>query len=697
MPILPTYGGVTTNIPGQRTPEIPTDPFTKQLGQLGQATENLGNTLGQVMKRRDALDAEAVSTERAMQMSRDMENMTETFDSPEIGYNAKSVFANTVEEKRKEWFKGLNPQASAALEAKIGPKLIEYQRHSYKVEHQNRGDAFDAQMQDRARQITEIQSRRTGPDDGSDLPELKQYRDSLMVGVQAGHMSRAEADKRYNSVLVAGATSRALRAAVSDDPTVVQASLNTFKLEANQPIFMADASPAGLLAPGNINLSDRPVVKNPDGSKSTVRSMSFTDDKGHTVLVPTVADDGHVMSPDEAIQQYDKTGKMLGAFQSPDDATAYAQTLEKQQQSLYSGEGPKSGNTYLKHLDPAKRLELQRHVEARGEHLLTMQSGRARREREETDRMNKELSEATMTLAEQKLRDPAKYGNLTHEWLDQAASERLMLPKDLEVYHLRIDSVTASGAVNGGLGDPNVIGNVTREVHMATTPDEVKAATEHLQDALINRQIPAGPNSVGTQLLDMVNSKGKEEGGANYSKRQEAQDAKSRLSVLDTGMFANPAMKAISGNERNRIAELIDSDAKAGYPKGGLQILHEEMPTALARTNGIGRAQASMQRRSLGLPITKDPKAAAESIDAKVADIKQQMDALDPDPTKSGAQRRALLAKGRELLNLRNLENAILEYDTASADSKGSTAPAGATNPNAGSVPVRGTTMGPKR
>jgi hypothetical protein len=53
----------------------------------------------------------------------------------------------------------------------------------------------------------------------------------------------------------------------------------------------APAPPAaGLLEFGNINLFDRPRVQNPDGSISTVRSMSFNLD-GQEVLVPTVNDD----------------------------------------------------------------------------------------------------------------------------------------------------------------------------------------------------------------------------------------------------------------------------------------------------------------------------------------------------------------------------------------------------------------------
>jgi hypothetical protein len=106
----------------------------------------------------------------------------------------------------------------------------------------------------------------------------------------------------------------------------------------------AEPAPAsGPIEAGNIDLNNRPVVRNDDGSISTVRSASFNID-GQEVLLPTVTDDGRVIDEtteegaQEIIDTYLRTGRHLGKFRTPEDATRYAQTLHEQQSRQYGGE-----------------------------------------------------------------------------------------------------------------------------------------------------------------------------------------------------------------------------------------------------------------------------------------------------------------------------------------------------------------------
>lgn len=85
---------------------------------------------------------------------------------------------------------------------------------------------------------------------------------------------------------------------------------------------------------GNIDINNRPKVKNKDGSISTVRTATFSFDN-EVVNIPTVSEKGYIMSDDEAVEEYRKTGKHLGKFKSIKEAEDNAQKLHLQQVDYY--------------------------------------------------------------------------------------------------------------------------------------------------------------------------------------------------------------------------------------------------------------------------------------------------------------------------------------------------------------------------
>lgn len=89
----------------------------------------------------------------------------------------------------------------------------------------------------------------------------------------------------------------------------------------------------GTVQPGNVDLMNRPRVKNADGSVSTIRSIGIEVD-GKNVLIPTVSEDGRVMSNAEAIKTYMRTGRHLGIYANQAAADRAGQLLHEQQSAL---------------------------------------------------------------------------------------------------------------------------------------------------------------------------------------------------------------------------------------------------------------------------------------------------------------------------------------------------------------------------
>ena len=123
-------------------------------------------------------------------------------------------------------------------------------------------------------------------------------------------------------------------------------------LQAAEPTFQTGDEVAGMIEPGNIDIANRPRVVNDDGTISTVRSISIGVD-GNTVVIPTVKRGG-VMSNEEAVQTFQKTGEHLGVFASQGAADDYSEALHQQQEEQMN----RGGFTVAEFIDPVRRKAL---------------------------------------------------------------------------------------------------------------------------------------------------------------------------------------------------------------------------------------------------------------------------------------------------------------------------------------------------
>lgn len=100
------------------------------------------------------------------------------------------------------------------------------------------------------------------------------------------------------------------------------------------PEYTVETGDAMILEPGNIDLRNRPYVWHDDGSASTVRSMGVNlgDVGGPETLIPTVSDDGSLLTPEEAIDEYIRTGKHLGQYSTVEASNEAGRLIHEDQE-----------------------------------------------------------------------------------------------------------------------------------------------------------------------------------------------------------------------------------------------------------------------------------------------------------------------------------------------------------------------------
>lgn len=163
----------------------------------------------------------------------------------------------------------------------------------------------------------------------SDRPRLlENMRTSIQLGERAGIISPAAA-RKLEQQYVKGAQVEEAKRRELDDPEGLRRDL------------LGVNAPRGELEPGNIDLGRRSVVRNADGTISTVKSMAISED-GREVLIPTMDETGREMTENEAIERYLGTGEHLGKFDSRDNATSWGKQLSTRQGKAFM---PAKGGT----------------------------------------------------------------------------------------------------------------------------------------------------------------------------------------------------------------------------------------------------------------------------------------------------------------------------------------------------------------
>lgn len=96
---------------------------------------------------------------------------------------------------------------------------------------------------------------------------------------------------------------------------------------------MTPASKLKIEQKANLDLNNRPKVKNRDGSYSTVYSMGIEAD-GQFINIPRVVG-GRVVSEGDAIKEFRKSGKHLGIYKTQAERDKAAIDLHNSQAQMY--------------------------------------------------------------------------------------------------------------------------------------------------------------------------------------------------------------------------------------------------------------------------------------------------------------------------------------------------------------------------
>lgn len=396
-----------------------------------------------------------------------------------------------------------------------------------------------------------------------------------------------------------------------------------------------------LVEGGNINLNTRPKVKNGD-QYSTVRSMSIGTDRGE-VLIPTVSDDGRLLSNDDAIKEYKRTGRHLGIFRDSDSATAYAKQLHLDQEKQYGEQpqGPSTGESFARGVkDPGAGL-LQ---------LLGKGAEGAQRVQEKIFSLGGLLDNPVSRL----------YGKAAGVSGDINREFNTSLQRDEEDYQQRRQAAepqTLSGLINGTRPEPgtdwariggNVVSPVSWYLPMKAAPIAAGAP------ASVIAQQAGKAGGIAGSLAPIY------EPTDNYAGQKAGQVATGAVVGAVTGPVLNSIANKVSEitgrltGTRNVDPVALENEIRILLARDGIDVA--QLPAGILKSSAKQAADALKRGEKL------DPAAIARQIEFERIGVQPTLGQITRDPTQYTRERnlRGVEGAGEALAQRFNQQNTAL-------------------------------------
>jgi len=316
----------------------------KALGNLGDGVEDFGLALQKRQDEEDEYEMQKRFVDFDVQQEKRLIDMQNNPGKEAKGFT--SSFVDGYNRDGREFFKSVPSRLKAKYDEALVRRRGGYESRAYRYEigerdRQHRED-LDTKLLD-LRNVTAV-----NPD---------AYRENVARGVSiisASRLPPADKDKAMKS-FAQGVEEDAVRARIDRGDDISQI-IRDLKARPGT-VAPEKAEVEGLLVPGNIDLAARKIVHNPDGSISTLKSMSFKDGKTE-VLIPTLDPQGQPLSDEQAIALYKATGQHLGQFKDADTATRFAKQLSEDMEAAALGEPSEADKVVYRHLKPDQRLRL---------------------------------------------------------------------------------------------------------------------------------------------------------------------------------------------------------------------------------------------------------------------------------------------------------------------------------------------------